>query len=217
MGNVKLQVEGKSGAVLTDSINAPLVHALADKKEEEQMKHDQEVGLNTLMEKVTYNDGDFVCRQGEEGHCFFIITSGKVDVRIDGNNEMSEQSKIKHPELWGPGGRKVHTMCAGEIFGERAVLSKNPIRSASCIANGVVHILKMNVTEKTLIENKELKELLSRRKQQLLKQSSRNGEKGNKDEPANEQEQEQAEKKEAEEEEEEILTPRNHAHDYEQF
>ena len=99
----------------------------------QQHQPDQQAGLNELMEKVTYNDGDFVCRQGEVGHCFFIITSGTVDVRIDGNNEQAEESKQLHPELWSEGGRKVHSMFAGEIFGERAVLSKDPIRSASCV------------------------------------------------------------------------------------
>ena len=214
VGNVKLQVIGFTAAVLTDSINAPLVHS---NKHQEQHQPDQKAGLNELMEKVTYNDGDFVCRQGEEGHCFFIITSGTVDVRIDGNNEQAEESKQLHPELWSEGGRKVHSMFAGEIFGERAVLSKDPIRSASCVANGVVNILKMNVTEKTLIDNKELRELLGRRKEQLNEQSKQ--EINNDAQPVDGQEdnEENDEKEDDEDdEEEEILTPRTHAHDYEQ-
>jgi CRP-like cAMP-binding protein len=111
VGNVKLQVIGFTAAVLTDSINAPLVHS---NKHQEQHQPDQQDGLNELMTRVTYNDGDFVCRQGEEGHCFFIITSGTVDVRIDGNNAQAEESKQLHPELWSEGGRKVHSMFAGK-------------------------------------------------------------------------------------------------------
>jgi len=197
VGNVKLEVIGTNTPQLPD-LNAPLSHTLADKKEAEQAKKSGE--LQELMETVTYCHGHFICRQGEVGDCFFIITSGTVDVRVEMDDAISKE---KEPDLWAEGGKWVNSMGAGEIFGERAVLSNDPIRSASCVAKGIVKILKMNVTVDTLVQNGELKALLERRRAQLNKQSKQ----GNVDE----------ESEPDEEDEDEILTPRAHARDYDQY
>ena len=109
--------------------------------------------IQDLMETVTYKHGEFICRQGELGDCFFIITSGKVDVRVEMDDAASREAE---PELWNEAGKWVASMGGGEIFGERAVLSNNPIRTANCIANGLVRILKMNVTMDTLVKNPEI-------------------------------------------------------------
>ena len=198
IGNVKIQLVGVVRLQLPD-LNAPLVHNLADKKEEEAQKAS---GLQNLMETVTYKHGEFICRQGEVGDCFYIITTGNVDVRIEMEDDVS---KNEQPELWGDGGKLVHKMTAGEIFGERAVLSDDPVRTANCIANGIVNILKMKVTMETLLENKELRQLLERRKKQLNKQSKTKSTGESEDRESNE------------DEEDEILTPRAHAHDYDQY
>ena len=166
IGNVKLQVMGVNHSHLSADINAPVVHALADKeKEEEQAKAN---GLKEIMENVTFADGDYICREGEIGDCFFIITSGSVDVHVAMEDD---GTKAKEPHLWFESGKLVASMSSGEIFGERAVLSNNPVRTASCIAKGQVKILKMHVTLKTLVDNKELKQLLERRRTQLNKQA----------------------------------------------
>ncbi len=169
VGNVKLEVVGVHHSQLMAMDNL-VVHNLADKKH--QQEEDAEDATKQLMETVTYHDSEFICKQGEVGDCFYIITSGTVDVRVDFDDD---ESKSKEPELWSEGGKWVNSMSTGEIFGERAVLSNNPIRSASCVAKGIVKILKMNVTMDTLVENKELKQLLERRRKQLNKQNKKNG------------------------------------------
>ena len=71
---------------------------------------------------------------------FFIITSGSVDVHVAMEDD---GTKEKEPHLWFESGKLVASMSSGEIFGERAVLSNNPVRTASCVAKGQVKILKM--------------------------------------------------------------------------
>jgi hypothetical protein len=94
------------------------------------------------------------------------------------------------------------------------VLSNNPVRSANCIANGIVKILKMNVTMDTLVKNPEVKQLLERRRKQLQKQDRAKGKAGS---GIASDEEEQEEEDSAPGDDDEPDSPRAHAHDYEQY
>jgi CRP-like cAMP-binding protein len=62
----------------------------------------------------TYNDGDIICHEGDEGKSMYVIQSGKVEVIK------------KRPE----GELKLRIMTKGEIFGEIALFDHMP-RSAT--------------------------------------------------------------------------------------
>jgi CRP-like cAMP-binding protein len=75
----------------------------------------------------TYNDGEIICREGEEGKSMFVIQSGTVEV--------SKQQ----PE----GEMVLRTMTKGEIFGEMALFDRMP-RSATVKAKGEAVILSID-------------------------------------------------------------------------
>jgi CRP-like cAMP-binding protein len=82
-------------------------------------------GLNQLarsLAKQSYDDGQYIIRQGEVGKEFFVICKGVVRVTktLDDGNEL-ELVKLKE----------------GDVFGERALIRKEP-RGANVIAFGPV-------------------------------------------------------------------------------
>ena len=75
----------------------------------------------------TYNDGEIICREGEEGKSMFVVQSGTVEV----------SRKL-------PGGEMVlGTMTRGEIFGEMALFDHMP-RSATVKAKGEAVVLRID-------------------------------------------------------------------------
>ena len=75
----------------------------------------------------TYNDGEIICNEGDEGKSMFVIQSGTVEV-------------IKNrPE----GELKLRTMTKGEIFGEIALFDHMP-RSATVKAVGDAVVLSID-------------------------------------------------------------------------
>ena len=68
--------------------------------------------------------GDVIVRQGEPGDTFYMIEEGTVDVFIE--------------EV---GTTPVTTLKEGSFFGEKALLLKNDVRTATCIATSVVKCL----------------------------------------------------------------------------
>lgn len=79
--------------------------------ESEQVKH-----LFSLMEECSYDKDEFVCREGDEGDSFFIITSGRVRV--------TKQMPCGHEFI-------VAELVNGDILGELSLISP-AARSASC-------------------------------------------------------------------------------------
>jgi CRP-like cAMP-binding protein len=75
----------------------------------------------------TYNDGDIICNEGDEGKSMFVIQSGKVEVIK------------KRPE----GELQLGTMTKGEIFGEIALFDHMP-RSATVRAVGEAVVLSID-------------------------------------------------------------------------
>lgn len=74
-----------------------------------------------------YVDGETIVRQGEIGHCMFVIQRGKVEVLHE------EGDSTFHLTELGP----------GEIFGEMALCEKAP-RSATVRAVGDVRVLTVD-------------------------------------------------------------------------
>jgi CRP-like cAMP-binding protein len=75
----------------------------------------------------TYNDGDIICHEGDEGKSMYVIQSGKVEVIK------------KRPE----GELKLRIMTKGEIFGEIALFDHMP-RSATVKAVGEAVVLSID-------------------------------------------------------------------------
>ncbi|KAL3896272.1 MAG: hypothetical protein SGCHY_004178, partial [Lobulomycetales sp.] len=76
------------------------------------------------LESVTFNDGDFIIKQGDVGDNFYIIEAGETRVT------QVDESGVEH-EL--PGMKK------GDYFGELALLTDKP-RKATIIAKGRVKL-----------------------------------------------------------------------------
>lgn len=75
----------------------------------------------------TYNDGEIICSEGDEGKSMFVIQSGRVEVIK------------KRPE----GELTLRTMTKGEIFGEIALFDHLP-RSATVKAVGEAVVLSID-------------------------------------------------------------------------
>jgi CRP-like cAMP-binding protein len=75
----------------------------------------------------TYNDGEIICRECEEGKSMFVIQSGTVEV----------SKKLTEGEI------VLRTMTKGEIFGEIALFDRNP-RSATVKAKGEAVVLSID-------------------------------------------------------------------------
>jgi CRP/FNR family cyclic AMP-dependent transcriptional regulator len=74
--------------------------------------------LEASLRRQAFRSGEIVFRQGDPGHCLYIIESGRVRIYV-----------------LGPDGREisVNIYAAGDVFGELAILDGLP-RSASAIA-----------------------------------------------------------------------------------
>ena len=67
------------------------------------------------LREVSYEDGDEIITQGDIGDVFYIISSGNVDVKVNGDI--------------------VAKLVTGQFFGERALIKNEP-RAATCISSG---------------------------------------------------------------------------------
>lgn len=75
----------------------------------------------------TYQDGEVVVRQGEEGDCLFVVQEGQLEV-------------VREED-----GREVHIRMVGpdELFGEMAVFERQR-RSATVRARGPARVLTLD-------------------------------------------------------------------------
>jgi len=83
-------------------------------------------GLAAVCEKISYEAGDTLIRQGDEGDAFYIIMEGRVRVEVDDEKQAVLRS--------------------GEYFGEDALLRERP-RSATIIAETAVKALRISKQE----------------------------------------------------------------------
>src|SRR5882672_2572080 len=73
--------------------------------------------LLSLSKKVSFEKGAVICKEGDEGDTFFVVTAGKVKVSGDNFGEAKD----------------LGTLGAGQFFGEVALLS-NQKRQATVTA-----------------------------------------------------------------------------------
>ncbi len=77
-------------------------------------------------ERMTFKDGEVLCRQGETGDAAFIILDGKADVQVERKE----------------GTMSVATLTKNDIVGEIAILCDVP-RTATVVAKGDLTTLKV--------------------------------------------------------------------------
>lgn len=75
----------------------------------------------------TYNDGEVIVHQGDEGHCMFVIQSGKVEI-LHARDGDTVQLAIRGE---------------GDFFGEMAVFEREK-RMATVRAMGTVRVLTVD-------------------------------------------------------------------------
>ncbi len=80
--------------------------------------------LLALSHKVHHKTGDVICREGEPGGEFFVITKGEVRVTVDGLDGEKEVARLGH----------------SQFFGEMAVLNGDK-RTATCTAVNEVDLV----------------------------------------------------------------------------
>lgn len=81
---------------------------------------EKKAALASALVEVSFNPGEYVCRQGTPGNNFFIITDGECKVTFTG----------EHDE------RFIANLYAGDYFGELALLDATTVRTANVIASG---------------------------------------------------------------------------------
>jgi CRP-like cAMP-binding protein len=80
--------------------------------------------LLSLSHRIHVAAGEVICREGEPGGDFFVITSGEVRISADGLDGEKEIARLGH----------------GQFFGEMAVLNGDK-RTATCTAQGEVDLV----------------------------------------------------------------------------
>jgi len=74
-----------------------------------------------------YNDGEVIVRQGDEGHCMYVIQAGEVEVVREGDG-----AEIA-----------LAVLGAGDVFGEMALFDREA-RSATVRAKGEARVLTLD-------------------------------------------------------------------------
>jgi CRP/FNR family transcriptional regulator, cyclic AMP receptor protein len=76
--------------------------------------------ISTLADELSFPAGTKLIEEGRQGHEFFLLVEGEVDVRAKG--------------------RKVNTLSDGAFFGEMALVSQRP-RNATVTTSSPVRVL----------------------------------------------------------------------------
>ena len=77
----------------------------------ESLLYGEKEALVDGMYEHSFKDGDVICKQGDKGESFFIISQGTCICKA--TNEMGEETILK-------------TLTRGQFFGERALLKDEP-------------------------------------------------------------------------------------------
>ena len=75
----------------------------------------------------TYEDGQYITKQGESGQCMYIVQQGCVEVVVEGREGEIVLSRLE----------------IGDVFGEMALFTGEP-RSASVRAQGSARVLTVD-------------------------------------------------------------------------
>ncbi|CAM9504623.1 unnamed protein product [Chrysoparadoxa australica] len=137
---IKAKEQSKVWVISRQTVRAILTkQKMNDMKQREGLLQDVSIGgkkltallspselaqLAAALDSESFQAGDCIVRQGESGDAFYIIESGEVSVFKYENKDNCK----------GGYGDQVHTLKAGDYFGERALLSEET-RAASCVAS----------------------------------------------------------------------------------
>ena len=118
-----------------------------------------ETQLNRLMNSLSmeqFEDREPIITQGEDGDAFYIVVSGRVLITRVEADANKDRNSLASPGSGGGGGAsgggdvdefgnkvmKLKSLVAGDYFGERALLLREP-RAASCTSEGGTRCLKL--------------------------------------------------------------------------
>jgi cGMP-dependent protein kinase len=97
------------------------------------LTHNKIQNLSKVITIEAFISGQSIINQGEIGSSFYIVKSGKIDIRVKGNY--------------------IRTLNENEFFGERSLFINEP-RSATAIANGPVEVYLLEKESfKNILEN----------------------------------------------------------------
>uniref|UniRef100_A0A6A7G739 cGMP-dependent protein kinase n=1 Tax=Hirondellea gigas TaxID=1518452 RepID=A0A6A7G739_9CRUS len=100
------------------------------------------------LEEVTFQDGEVIVEQGDEGETFYVIRSGYAVVTKQEEGE-DQPREILHYK-------------SGDFFGERALISKEPRAATVTVRGGPMQCLTLDSLSFTLLLG-PLREILDRR------------------------------------------------------
>ena len=104
----------------------------------------------------TFPKGIEIMKQGERGHVCYILAQGDVEVTVDG--------------------KTVNTLHAGSYFGNRALLSEDCVRTATCTTLTKVRVWSIDrLTFQTIMRRKGETEVRLKQKNKILSQKGRGG------------------------------------------
>jgi len=121
------RISGVPGSEILFAIQRTEVHimdALRDVPAFEDLTEDQLVALRNAMTFAKFYDGEAVFRQGEEGDSFYLITTGRCEVRRVDSDTL--KTGVEEERL-------LCRLQQSDCFGERALLFDEP-RAASVYA-----------------------------------------------------------------------------------
>lgn len=106
------------------------------------------IKIADVLEETSYNEGDYIIRQGARGDTFFIISKGKVKVTMKTETTEEEEKFIRYLQR-------------GDFFGEKALQGED-VRTANIIADDLDGVMCLVIDRESfnqLISNiNEIKE-----------------------------------------------------------
>ncbi|MBI5418017.1 GAF domain-containing protein [Candidatus Poribacteria bacterium] len=116
--------------------------------------------IASVTEELIIKKKDYVYKQGEMGHAFYVIAGGQVELLID--NDDSNVNVIAH-------------LTVGDHFGELSLLTGSPrSRSVRAIEDTVLLSLDKIVFDEILLENPRIHRLLDEALAERLRKASQN-------------------------------------------
>jgi CRP-like cAMP-binding protein len=107
--------------------------------------------LEKILSRITYYQykaGEKVCRQGDPGDTFFVVSEGRLKV------------SVREAFLFS---RELATFGPGDCFGEMAMLERKPRNATvACAEDSKVFILTADHFDQVLVENPAFKAEISR-------------------------------------------------------